>query len=365
MAIIFHEGMSGSGKSYEAVVTQIIPALQAGRAVDVYIEGINHQRIAECAELPLDRVQDLLISFTREQVTVIHQSARDNALVVIDEAQNFWPTGRQKLDPNLTQFITEHRHRGIDILLMGQVFGDVHKLWRGRITQKNFYLKQDAVGRENHYTCTVYKATAPERFEKISTKLSNTYDPKYFGTYASVVDDSISTANFKDKRATLLGSTFAQYGVPAVVACLVLGGYGTYRFFKPKAETQATATAAQTPAPAASQAVPYDPAPAKAKKTYVAKLNEDARIRLDWLVIDSHGTPHGIIAWYKEGGTVFERLNLDQLRMLGATIVFMDATMVKVDDAIATQWPLQTTPRPATPAPSIGGDLGKAVASAL
>lgn len=44
--LIFHEGLPRSGKSYEAMVRHIIPALQKGRHVWAYIEGLNHARIA-------------------------------------------------------------------------------------------------------------------------------------------------------------------------------------------------------------------------------------------------------------------------------------------------------------------------------
>lgn len=355
MAIIFHEGMSGSGKSYEAVVTQIIPALQAGRAVDVYIEGINHERIAECAELPLERVQDLLKAFTREQVDVIHKSARDNALLVIDEAQNFWPTGRQKLSPELTQFITEHRHRGIDILLMGQVFGDVHKLWRGRITQKNFYLKQDMVGREKHYTCTVYKATMPEKFEKITTRLSNTYDPKYFGTYASVVDDSISTANFKDKRATLLGSTFVRLGLPAAGVALIFGVYGTWNFFHQKPAELKVASAP----PSASTALAPPPAGARGSKTFVDDLNARYRARLGMLWIHG-GQQLGLVEWW-DGDQIRERLTFAEIAMLGTTVE-VRGNLVKVGATWATPWrPI----RGSLDVSAVGTAPGAALASAL
>ncbi|MGL6388160.1 zonular occludens toxin domain-containing protein [Aeromonas hydrophila] len=36
--LIFHEGLPGSGKSYEALVSHIIPRLKDGRTVDAYID---------------------------------------------------------------------------------------------------------------------------------------------------------------------------------------------------------------------------------------------------------------------------------------------------------------------------------------
>jgi zona occludens toxin len=57
MAILFYEGLPGAGKSYEAMATQIIPFLQKGREVVAYIEGLDHERIAVAADMPVERVR--------------------------------------------------------------------------------------------------------------------------------------------------------------------------------------------------------------------------------------------------------------------------------------------------------------------
>ena len=59
--IVFHEGLPGSGKSYEACVMHIIPALKAGRDVLTNINGINHKKFAELTGIPLPIVQKQLI----------------------------------------------------------------------------------------------------------------------------------------------------------------------------------------------------------------------------------------------------------------------------------------------------------------
>ena len=45
--IIFHEGLPRSGKSYEAMVKHVLEALKQGRKVFAYVEGLNHEKIAE------------------------------------------------------------------------------------------------------------------------------------------------------------------------------------------------------------------------------------------------------------------------------------------------------------------------------
>ncbi len=111
--LIFHEGLPGSGKSYEALISHIIPRLKDGRTVDAYVEGLNFEKIAELCEITIEECQERLKQITREEVLNIHNHVRDKSLVIIDEAQNFWPNGRGKLAQPIIQFITEHRHRGL------------------------------------------------------------------------------------------------------------------------------------------------------------------------------------------------------------------------------------------------------------
>ncbi|MBC8674249.1 hypothetical protein H2136_19655 [Aeromonas hydrophila] len=105
--------MPGSGKSYEALISHIIPRLKDGRTVDAYVEGLNFEKIAELCEITIEECQERLKQITREEVLNIHNHVRDKSLVIIDEAQNFWPNGRGKLAQPIIQFITEHRHRGL------------------------------------------------------------------------------------------------------------------------------------------------------------------------------------------------------------------------------------------------------------
>lgn len=337
--IIFHEGMPRSGKSYEAMVLQIIPALQKGRPVDAYIEGLNFEKIAEVAEMPVERVRELLQQIEEGQVKEFHRFTRDNALVVLDEAQDFWPTGRQRLDEATTKAITQHGHRGQDILLMGQVFTDVHKLWRGRVSQKNFYLKLDAVGAENRYSCLVEKARKPERFERVTFNPKGVYDPKYFGTYASHVDSSIQTENFKDARADIRNTFFVRWTLPIVGGLAIWGLWFIWGYFHPDtpAKPVPAAGAASSPVVApASVAQPASPA-AKPSKPIIEQWNERYRPRLAYLY-QQGGVYLGAVEWW-DGDTLRDRLTFVELAIMG-TPVDIRGSVVKVGGTWVTPWPI-------------------------
>lgn len=227
--LIFHEGLPGSGKSYEALVSHIIPRLKEGRTVDAYIEGLNFVKIAELAEITLEECQDQLKQITREQVPAINEHVRDKSLVIIDESQNFWPTGRQRLPDPIIQFITEHRHRGLDVVLMGQNLNDVHSMWRNRIDKKFVFMKLDAVGQAKRYSWTSYKGSLRAdgqrsriEFEKLTGGIRQ-YDPKYFGSYASTTSEDNEMGVYEDDRTNIFKSAKFKYGIP-IAALLFIGG---------------------------------------------------------------------------------------------------------------------------------------------
>ncbi|MEN3800274.1 zonular occludens toxin domain-containing protein [Aeromonas veronii] len=227
--LIFHEGLPGSGKSYEALVSHIIPRLKEGRTVDAYIEGLNFEKIAELAEITLEECQDQLKQITREQVPAINKHVRDKSLVIIDESQNFWPTGRQRLPDPIIQFITEHRHRGLDVVLMGQNLNDVHSMWRNRIDKKFVFMKLDAVGQAKRYSWTSYKGSLRAdgqrsriEFEKLTGGIRQ-YDPKYFGSYASTTSEDNEMGVYEDDRTNIFKSAKFKYGLP-IAALLFIGG---------------------------------------------------------------------------------------------------------------------------------------------
>lgn len=252
--IFFHEGLPRSGKSYEACVRYIVKSLKSGRHVYAYIEGLNHEKFSEVCELPIEKVNDLLHQLTREQVPEIYKHVEKDAFVIIDELQNFWPTGRQKLPPEMIKFITEHGHDGLDILCMGQALSDCHPMWRRRVEQKTFFVKRNAVGQPNSYTWKTYKRlptadTNKESWQQISSGKGN-YEEKYFGLYKSHTDGTSNTVTYEDDRANIFKTKAFTLVLPLFVLAFFFAIYKLYGFFtpsnEPKVQTSFT-TEAQKP----------------------------------------------------------------------------------------------------------------------
>ena len=124
--LIFHEGLPGSGKSYEAVVKHIIPAIESGRKVYARMDGFDKdeclQKIATLINLDLEDVKHKLICVLPEDVYKIDKIVEDNSLVVIDEIARYWSQKgkRSNVSESISDFVKEHRHRGIDILAMAE-----------------------------------------------------------------------------------------------------------------------------------------------------------------------------------------------------------------------------------------------------
>lgn len=355
--IIFHEGLPGSGKSYEALVRRIIPALQSGRVVQAYVEGLDHDKIAALAGISVERCRELLHVLTREQLDgdQIITVAQDNALLVLDEAQNFWGN-RAKLSKAMVQFVTEHRHRGIDLVLMGQDLRDVHALWRRRVELKLCFLKLSALGAAKRYSVTTHRHKGQDEFERVGTVVSK-YEERYFGTYKSHTSDDVNTEDYKEARAAVFGTATMRYGIPLVLVLAIWGGFKFWGFWQPETHiktakqtpTKATETAQAASKPAgAGQPIPQaKPDLRTVQEKRLVDLSDRYRIRLAGLVAIG-GKVQGVVEWIDGGSRVMERLSLNSLRDLGVGVV-VGEDFVRLGlgewNALATMWPTEADGR--------------------
>lgn len=255
--IIFHEGLPRSGKSYEATKEHIVPALKKGRKVFARINGLNYEKLAQLAEITEERCRELLHHIPEEQVHTIYEHVENDSLVIIDELQNFFPSGRQKLSDEMTKFITEHGHRGLDIITMGQSISDCHNTWRRRTQRKIQFLKLDMVGMENRYKWTAFQGSLNAKGDILFTEVNSgtkKYDPEYFGAYLSHQPETTNKDNLKDERLNIFSQNSLRYGLPAFFALGIYAVYHLYGFFQTgPVETQQSVT---SHTPSQSQPMP-------------------------------------------------------------------------------------------------------------
>lgn len=242
MAIHFHEGLPGAGKSYEACVYHILPALKEGRQVVTNIRGVNFAKFAELLGEPEEYIRMLLLyiepaeqdgdeSDLQRVKNEFANKTPDNAMIVWDEIQDYFPSGNYKLPLNQQKFWTEHRHRGLEIVIMGQDRDDVHKIIRSRIEDIIYFLKLQAVGRPNQYKWEQWQKQAKGKFVKIGSGVRS-YDSNYFGLYSSHRRETVKGSVYQTERTNVLkNSKLLSLGVPFVFVGAIYAVYHLYGFF--------------------------------------------------------------------------------------------------------------------------------------
>lgn len=270
--IIYHEGLPRSGKSYECMVFHVIPALKAGRVVYARVDGLDYEKIAELAGITLERCQELLIHIPEDDVPTIYDVVTQNdALVIIDELQNYWPKGRAALPDPVMKFIAEHGHKGLDIVIMGQDMTDIHGAWIKRTERKLMFLKLTAIGQENRYSWTAYSAVKqkdgrPPKWVKAADGVRK-YDTAYFGTYKSHVDGVENKGAYNDGRFVIWNRKSLRYGAPAVLVCAVLLVWWLVKFFTTPDAMMTEQSKKSTHTQTKSQVAPVSSATATETKT--------------------------------------------------------------------------------------------------
>lgn len=324
--IIFHEGLPRSGKSYEATKEHLIPALAKKRKVFARINGLNYEKIAELAKLTLEECKELLIHITEEQVHTIYDHVENDALVIIDEIQNFYPSGRSKLSTEITQFVTEHGHRGLDIILMGQSLADVNNLWRRRTQRKIQFLKLDMVGRENSYKWTAFQGVLDAKGEISFTKINSgtkKYDPLYFGAYLSHQPNTENKDNLEDDRLNLLKTNGIRFGLPAALFVAVFAIYHLYGFFTGKDPEKLEQTSVQSVPGTTTKVTPgltTRTEPERSKSwDFVQANSEKYSPKLTYLSNYANYIQDFLVIWEDPQGRIIDQLYMNDFKQLGYT----------------------------------------------
>lgn len=247
--IIFHEGLPGSGKSYEALVKHIIPSLEKGRKVYARLNGFNYEKVSELTGKTVEELESLYTEITEEQVLTVYDIVENDSLLVLDELQNFFPSGRQKLSDEMTRFIAEHRHRGMDIICMGQALADVHTTWKRRTERKISFLKLSMVGMDSKYKWEMYQGSingvkGDVVFKKIKSGVEK-YDSKYFGSYLSHQLTTDNTDVYSDDRVNIFKTKQFMLYIPIFIGVIAFAIYFLTSFFN--GDTQIVNTKAKEP----------------------------------------------------------------------------------------------------------------------
>ena len=216
------EGVPGSGKSYYAVSERLLKWVRAGRRVYVFVDGFYLDRLALFEGMEVSQLeQQITLWMTGEDVKAGLLDVEPGSAVLIDEVQTVFRS-RDKTDPQLLRWLETHRHRGIDLVLMCQQYGQVTLGVNRLVEATTKFRRLDRFGLKNRYQASV--RGNPEEMEVIRM-FSGKYEPKlyaYYSSYSSATVRETARGGSMLKSPTLI---IGGLGLVVAVAWVAFGGW--------------------------------------------------------------------------------------------------------------------------------------------
>ncbi|MET4573238.1 zona occludens toxin [Stenotrophomonas rhizophila] len=369
--IFGHEGLPRSGKSYEAVLHHILPALRAKRHVYVRLNGVGERldAIAAHLQMPAEEVRSLVHVMGDKEVVEWCVCDTDNdggvsfphiekhSLVVIDEAHEYWPTNRANLPERAANFFAKHGHISLDMVIISQDCKDLHRLIIRRMAKKNTYTKLDALGSDQRYSVRFYAATGTGKYDSVGTEMRK-YDPAIWELYHGVQPGIESNDVYKSNTRTL----WKTLRMPAIGMALaaILGVFFLARFFTSDGGTGVSTKAKEVVASQKASLPAMERGPAAQPRAIVTKAPAAAAAPAEKLpagveylleMVKSSRPRHA--GWYgardivefrsNGGGQVVDRFTTEQLWALGWSVKRTEYGVIlsaKGNEIIATTWPV-------------------------
>ncbi len=198
MAINAISGRPGSGKSYEAVVRHIMPALKDERKI---VTNIPLNVDWFCTYIG-EHCRDLIVQieggfhnyggqryFSEADHFLRYQDWRNTrnqgVFFIIDECHLVMPRASRTdgvyTQQELKEYLSLHRHYGHDLLLLSQNFRKVDRDIVDMVQTCYFTAKLSFLGKDDQYVCKVADGVT----RNIVTTHHRDYEQKYFGAYQS------------------------------------------------------------------------------------------------------------------------------------------------------------------------------------
>lgn len=231
MSIIAYVGLPGSGKSYDVVENQILPALKANRRVVTNIP-LNRDEIrkdvrgGEIVELPLDAIA--------QSPERIEEFATPGSVLVIDECWRLWPTGLKadKVPQPFKSILAEHRHRvdsngnAMQVVFVCQDLAQLAAFARQLVEQTFHHTKLAHLGMRGTYRIDVFHGAVTGAVPPVNNRLRESfgkYSPKVFKYYKSHTMSDSSKGGANEKPIDTRGNALIKPWLIGGSALLILG----------------------------------------------------------------------------------------------------------------------------------------------
>ena len=310
------EGVPGSGKSYYAVSERLLKWVRTGRRVYVYVDGFYLDRLAlfEGVELAVLE-QQITLWMTAEDVKTGLLDVEPGSAVLIDEVQTVFRS-KDKTDPQLLRWLETHRHRGIDLVLMCQQYGQVTLGVNRLVEATTKFRRLDRFGLKNRYQASV--RGNPEELEVIRM-FSGKYEPKLYAYYSSY---ALASVRETARGGSMLKSPTLIIGILGLVVAVAWFAFGGWLSgVKPVPAATISTIPASPPLPSvqASQSVAGVPVMAVHPIRIQGGMTTTQGGETVWLWVSDEGrlmTEDEIAG--KSGGTVSSRM-VRGVRVLSGT----------------------------------------------
>lgn len=259
MAINVYSGVMGSGKSYEAVSSLILPAVASGRRVVSNIDGLNESAIHEYILTHKGKFAKKG-DITKESLGSIELVSNERILepfffpnpdtqsdkpsivqpgdfVVIDEAWRFWAK-ESKPSHEHKQFFKMHRHfanpeTGVtcDLAIIIQDISGLYLDLKKVVEMTVRTTKLKSVGLNSRYRVDVYEGNRLTRTAKTSS-YQKSYNQKIFPLYKSYAVDGAKETSIDDRQNIFKsGKIWVMLAIGLLLP--VIGGWYLYVFLTP------------------------------------------------------------------------------------------------------------------------------------
>lgn len=249
MSIYAYVGLPGSGKSYNVVENQILPALKQGRKVVTNIP-LHEERIretiteGEIVELPLAQIE--------QQPDLIEEYATPGCVLILDEVWRLFPGGQKvtHVPAAFKKLLAEHRHmvdaegRSMQIVLVTQDLAQIGAFARQLVEETFLHKKLSALGMSGSFSCTIYRGPVtgqqPSQNLEIRT-VHGRYSERVYRYYQShtMSKSAKDGANEKsvDNRGLIWKRPIFIVIVLGLLALFPLFAYIIKPFFSPETKT--------------------------------------------------------------------------------------------------------------------------------
>lgn len=367
-------GPPGGGKSYEAVVYHILPALARGRkvitnlpldierirAIDPAYPDLVEMRTRTKAVEPekdWDKAESMFKRFGIAAKPAFfvnrpfahsedygdewrHAETGSGPLYVIDECHLALPRAQTKIA--VEEWFSLHRHESADVLLITQSYGKVSKSIIDLVQVCYRVKKATAFGSAKNY---VRKVQDGVRGDVVNTGV-RTYEKRYFGLYRSHTRGGGEELAAEDitpfwKRWPIVGAAIM---LPLAAAVFIGGGSPN-----PLKPTISQAHASQKPAATATQTKPVE-APPEAVEAVKPKIEEPEGHPYAQRSLHVAGTLRGrnkqqIVFTVAQNGQRVSEVTSDELRLLGYTVESVTDCGVKIGYEKWSKWLICDAPQ--------------------